>query len=732
MVLEAYQGRGFGKQMLRFLMDRAPSVVHLSVDKDNTKAIRLYESHGFTEESETGSSLVMSWSRQSIELPVSFGEAFDKLSILRIKLVKIQDEKKRAAIQQEHDLVFAKLRPLFTETNMFHYETLRQINRDIWCMQDTFRDLENAAKAEGEEGIAAKRKRQELCDMIILYNDRRFRVKQKIDRLLNSRLKEQKGYAAKKVFVIPHVGLGDMLTSMGIFRYLSTLYDEVKVVGLKMYEKNLTSFVSDDPNITFHYIDNRFNVNITPDVTQGYDVVRLGEHGINSFICSELPFEFYDQVGIQRSAFWDYFHIPTYTSTRMLYRRLRDAGIQNYLFMHNTASMATEVFSVEDVERKLGVSRDTLLFVNPNKNMYEMGHPFYEIAEAMLHHPLVDYKGVIGNASHVVVTDSSFFCMAIQLDIASNQCYYISRLNNYYSHLYKEGNRFNPYHAWKQTFKQIKIPIPEDPVCLQKALCTRYQTNPESSHVFVTFANTFFMTPDRILNQAVELGVYNKLFAYNETHIPKFMEQHLDFIQQMPRGYGAWIWKSYIILKTLEQLPENHTLLYCDAGMYIHVGGKARYLEYLAMLEKEGTDILVFDLPAAYKAEQFVKRDVVMNYYPEFYETSHPYCYAGCMFIKNTPASRLCISEWACLCETYENLLNIPSTTYSEIPGYRGNDGDNGLFGLCVRKHKSIVHRLSPHDINVYHEDGSQNYACTDWSPLDNCPLQCRRMIPKH
>ena len=37
----------------------------------------------------------------------------------------------------------------------------------------------------------------------------------------------------KKVFVLPHLGLGDMFTCNGLFRYLRTKYDIVKIVILK-------------------------------------------------------------------------------------------------------------------------------------------------------------------------------------------------------------------------------------------------------------------------------------------------------------------------------------------------------------------------------------------------------------------------------------------------------------------------------------------------------------------
>ena len=39
----------------------------------------------------------------------------------------------------------------------------------------------------------------------------------------------------KKAFILTHLGLGDMVNCIGLFRYLSTVYDELLVVCKKVY-----------------------------------------------------------------------------------------------------------------------------------------------------------------------------------------------------------------------------------------------------------------------------------------------------------------------------------------------------------------------------------------------------------------------------------------------------------------------------------------------------------------
>ena len=76
--------------------------------------------------------------------------------------------------------------------------------------------------------------------------------------------------------------------------------------------------------------------------------------------------------------------------------------------------------------------------INPNNNTYNNTDPFFELANEFLNHPLAFYIDVIINATKIIMTDSSFFCLSLNLPIKTNELYLKSRNNNVYSHLYKK------------------------------------------------------------------------------------------------------------------------------------------------------------------------------------------------------------------------------------------------------------------------------------------------------
>jgi len=169
-----------------------------------------------------------------IYLPVSLGEAIDKLTILDIKLARITDAR-RADVLVEHTLLYEKLAPYIEQHKML-YESMKKVNLAIWNYMDDLRD-----------GTLTEDAYFRLCKRTIEYNDIRFRIKNKINNAAGSLLKEQKGYKVNSILI----EINDSLTSITEFiapiRYYSCLYDQVVVVYTGTLD--LASAFREDPTI---------------------------------------------------------------------------------------------------------------------------------------------------------------------------------------------------------------------------------------------------------------------------------------------------------------------------------------------------------------------------------------------------------------------------------------------------------------------------------------------------
>ena len=111
----------------------------------------------------------------NIEIPISYGELLDKLSILEIKKEKISDKNKLENVVYEFNI----LKKLSNTIEQNHkeefkdlYTQLIEINKKLWEIEDKIRILE-ANKDFNDEFI-------QLARSVYIVNDERFEQKKLI------------------------------------------------------------------------------------------------------------------------------------------------------------------------------------------------------------------------------------------------------------------------------------------------------------------------------------------------------------------------------------------------------------------------------------------------------------------------------------------------------------------------------------------------------------------------
>lgn len=125
-----------------------------------------------------------------IQVPVSWGELVDKITILQIKSERISDKAKLANIHKELEELTrtANAAAVFPADVIALQAELKAVNEKLWVIEDDIRDCERN-KDFGAKFI-------ELARAVYFTNDERFRVKREINDALGSALSEEKSYAA--------------------------------------------------------------------------------------------------------------------------------------------------------------------------------------------------------------------------------------------------------------------------------------------------------------------------------------------------------------------------------------------------------------------------------------------------------------------------------------------------------------------------------------------------------
>jgi hypothetical protein len=122
-----------------------------------------------------------------ITIPVSIGELIDKLSILHVKQIMIPNEDKLKFVNTEFELLYNFSSEYLNDEKIFNlYHQLINVNTTLWKIEDELRIIESQKIFDN--------KFVELSRLVYKNNDIRFNIKNEINKLTNSEIREQKDY----------------------------------------------------------------------------------------------------------------------------------------------------------------------------------------------------------------------------------------------------------------------------------------------------------------------------------------------------------------------------------------------------------------------------------------------------------------------------------------------------------------------------------------------------------
>jgi hypothetical protein len=125
----------------------------------------------------------------SPQVKVSWGELFDKITILQIKLENLTSKNALNNVGREFkqlQSILIKYSRHSTEAKQLEGE-LKQINQQLWDIEDNIRDKERNRSFD-DEFI-------QLARSVYIINDERSRIKRKINDIFGSEFVEEKSYS---------------------------------------------------------------------------------------------------------------------------------------------------------------------------------------------------------------------------------------------------------------------------------------------------------------------------------------------------------------------------------------------------------------------------------------------------------------------------------------------------------------------------------------------------------
>jgi hypothetical protein len=214
----------------------------------------------------------------------------------------------------------------------------------------------------------------------------------------------------------------------------------------------------------------------------------------------------------------------------------------------------------------------------------------------------------------------------------------------------------------------------------------------------------------RIHNQADEFNIFSKIYSFTEKDLiedTEFFNKHSNFILNNSRGYGYWLWKPYLIKKTLEKMEMDDILLFLDCGCELNINGKNRMQHFINLVQSKK----IIGSAACSSDYTYTKMDLIkhLNMDNNIELLKKPHMQAGCVLMQKCDIIVNLYNEIYEIASNNYNLIDdSPSieTNYKEFIEHRH---DQSIFNLLVKKYNLLNYDLDPTDFghpNQYLQSG--------------------------
>jgi hypothetical protein len=210
------------------------------------------------------------------------------------------------------------------------------------------------------------------------------------------------------------------------------------------------------------------------------------------------------------------------------------------------------------------------------------------------------------------------------------------------------------------------------------------------SNVFITYGDKKFRKSlKRIKKQAKEIGIFDKIITYSPKDLPLYIKCSPLFASN--RGGGYWLWKPYIIKKTLEKCEEGDIVYYIDAGCSLN-NQSPEWNIYKESLKNFDSIVFQYKSDYIYEGwENYCKipennspslkhwiKPLTKDYFSRYFGSEDYIEYnkimGGILIIKKTSKIPLFISEWfnislfypELICDPFGEDLNRLPNTFNE------------------------------------------------------------------
>jgi hypothetical protein len=202
----------------------------------------------------------------------------------------------------------------------------------------------------------------------------------------------------------------------------------------------------------------------------------------------------------------------------------------------------------------------------------------------------------------------------------------------------------------------------------------------------------------RLVQQAKSIGLFDNVTLFNEDSLrndTEFWPKHGEFILSNSRGYGYWLWKPYIIKKTMDSLNDGDRLMYLDGGCEISTDKKEAFKYYIEHLIKQ--EIMI---SASYAGLECIWNKMDLVKYINAPETDIIQRQACATLFYVCERTRSLVNEWYEIASIYHFIDDSPSVL-ANCDNFEEHRHDQSVFSLLSKKYGFCMNYITDNIVYI-------------------------------
>ena len=210
---------------------------------------------------------------------------------------------------------------------------------------------------------------------------------------------------------------------------------------------------------------------------------------------------------------------------------------------------------------------------------------------------------------------------------------------------------------------------------------------------------------ERFEKQAQAMNIYDYIHLFNPNDLNDDFKNYVSSLLKMGkhRGYGHWVWQTYVHQLILNKMNEGDIYHWCDVGCHFNINGVIRLKEYIDFVLNEKNGFLGFsykrpDVDEKYKnykfesnyEYQYTKADLLkfFNLKKDDKIVNTPQVWGGSFFVRKCSNSNEILNDHFEITRNRYDLIDDDENKFIEksLPGFVAHRHSQSVLSILLKK----------------------------------------------